>query len=90
MGFSIICTNVGCGKLQEPFLDPKDNKVYSSLCKKELKVTQFVVHQLKMNKLFKKKQKESFAVKCPHCDEEARPIIQNKDKVSGRKDENSI
>lgn len=82
MGFSTNCTNKGCGKFNEPYLDPQDNKAYCSECNRELaNLTSFAKNQMKSNKQFKKKASTSFAVKCKSCNKEDRPIILN-DKVT--------
>ena len=53
MAFSIQCTNKGCQKIQEPYIDTKDDKVYCSLCNKELlNITHFVKVQMKSLKQF--------------------------------------
>lgn len=82
MPFSLVCTNRGCGKQMEPYLDPKDDKVYCSICNQEiLNVTYFAKVQMKTLKQFKPKLTTSFAVKCAKCGKEARPKIVNDDIV---------
>lgn len=84
MPFSTFCTNKGCGKIQEPYLDPQDNKVYCSECDGELaNITQFTKHQMKMNKQFKQKKAKPFAVKCVKCGKEERPKVEKGDIVCG-------
>jgi hypothetical protein len=84
MAFSTFCTNKGCGKIQEPYLDPKDNKVYCSSCDGELtNLTPFIKNQMKMSKQFKQKQSKPFAVKCGKCGQEERPKLQQGDVVCG-------
>jgi len=82
MPFSMNCTNKGCGKTQEPYIDPKDDKVYCSLCNREIEnVTYFAKAQMKSLKQFKPKVAVSFAVKCDKCGKEARPKLINNDVV---------
>src|SRR5580698_6084573 len=82
MGFSMPCSNKGCGKIQEPYLDVKDDKVYCSLCDKEIPgITYFVKVQMKSNKQFRQKQNKPFAVKCQRCGKEDRPKLVGKDIV---------
>lgn len=84
MPFSTYCTNKGCGKIQEPFLDPQDNKVYCSLCEGEItNLTPFVKQQMKMSKQYRQKQAKPFACKCAKCGREERPKIANNDIVCG-------
>ncbi len=76
MPFSMNCTNRGCGKFNEPYLDPADDKVYCSECDKEIaNVTRFVIIQMKSMKQFKQKKTISFGVKCKNCGKEDRPKI---------------
>lgn len=79
MAFSIQCTHKGCQKLQEPYIDPATNQVYCSLCDGELTTTQFVKHQMKMNKQFRKSEPKSFSLKCPLCNKNDRPILSGQD-----------
>ena len=80
--FSIPCNNKGCGKMQEPYLDPKDDKVYCSLCDREIdNVTYFTKVQMKSLKQYKQKNVASFSVKCDKCGKEARPLLVNDDVV---------
>jgi hypothetical protein len=82
MPFSMNCTNKGCGKTQEPYIDSKTDKVYCSLCDKEIEnVTYFAKAQMKSLKQFKQKVVVSFAVKCDKCGKEARPKLVNDDVV---------
>jgi ribosomal protein L34E len=84
MPFSTFCTNKGCGKIQEPYLDPQDNKVYCSSCDGELtNITQFVKSQMKSMKQFKQRQAKPFAVKCAICGKEERPKLVQDDIVCG-------
>jgi hypothetical protein len=84
MPFSTFCTNKGCGQIQEPYLDPQDNKVYCSACDKEItNITPFVKTQMKSMKQFKQKQPKPFAVKCAKCGREERPKLVADDVVCG-------
>lgn len=84
MAFSIQCSNKGCLKLQEPYIDPKADKVYCSLCDGELSnVTYFVKVQLKQLKQYKQKSAKPFAVKCSKCGKEERPKVVQDDVVCG-------
>jgi|SRR5579885_1042993 len=82
MPFSMVCNNKGCGKQMEPYLDPKDDKVYCSECNKEMtNVTHFVKVQMKSLKQFRPKNQVSFGVKCQKCGKEARPKLVGEDIV---------
>lgn len=82
MPFSIQCTNKGCCKIQEPYLDPKDNKVYCSLCDREMtNINHFTRVQMKSLKQFKPKNTVSFSVKCGKCFKEGRPKVIKDDVV---------
>lgn len=84
MAFTINCTNKGCGKLQEPYIDPKDDKVYCSTCDRELSnITYFAKAQMKSIKQYKQKSSVSFSVKCSKCGKEGRPKIKNDEVVCG-------
>ena len=74
------CTNKGCGKQMEPYIDPKDDKVYCSVCDKELaNITYFAKVQLKSLKQFRPKKVIPFAVKCKSCGAEEQPKLFNND-----------
>lgn len=84
MPFSMPCALKGCGKIMEPYLDPKSDKVYCSLCDGELpNITHFVKIQMKSLKQFKQKTAKPFAVKCGKCGREERPKIVKDDIVCG-------
>lgn len=82
MPFMTYCTNKGCGKQMEPYLDQKDDKVYCSDCDRELpNITPFAKVQMKTLKQFKQKKAMSFAVKCKNCGKEERPKLVKSDIV---------
>lgn len=84
MAFSTNCTTKGCGKIQEPYLDPQTNTVHCSLCDNEIvNLTSFVKVQMKSAKQFKQRQAKPFAVKCAKCGKEERPQIVDNDIVCG-------
>ena len=84
MAFSTNCTNKGCGKLQEPYLDPKDDKVYCSSCDREItNITYFAKAQMKSSKQYKQKVAASFSVKCNKCGRDGRPKIKDDDVICG-------
>lgn len=84
MPFSLSCTNKGCGQVQEPYLDLADDKVYCSLCNKEIgNITYFTKVQMKSMKQFKQKNTTSFSVKCVKCNRDGRPKLLNKEVVCG-------
>ncbi len=84
MAFSTFCTTKGCGKIQEPYIDPKENKVYCSLCDGEItNLTHFVKVQMKSNKQYKQKKAVPFATKCVKCGAEERPKVVKNDVVCG-------
>lgn len=74
MPFSADCQNKGCHKRMEPYIDPKTNIVYCSLCENEMtNITSFTKTQMKSLKQFKPKVSGSFFVKCQKCNKEGRP-----------------
>lgn len=80
--FSMPCNNKGCGKLQQPYIEPKTDKVYCSLCDKEItNVTHFAIMQMKALKQYKPKNTVSFAIKCKNCNKEDRPKVVGQDIV---------
>jgi len=80
MSFSINCTTKGCQKLMQPYLDPKTDKVYCSICDSEIsQVTSIIKNQLKLFKKFRPKKVVPYAVKCPNCNLENTPILLNKE-----------
>lgn len=82
MPFMMSCSNKGCGKQMEPYIDSKDDKVYCAECDKEISnITYFAKVQLKSLKQFKQKKAVSFAVKCRNCGKEERPKVVDKDIV---------
>lgn len=84
MPFQMPCTNKSCNKLQEPYIDPKTDEVYCSLCDSKIEnVTHFAKIQMKTLKQYREKKKVSFAVKCPLCNKEERPVATTDDIVCG-------
>lgn len=84
MAFTTSCTNKECRKTQEPYLDPKDDKVYCSKCDKEISnITYFTKVQMKSLKQFKQKVIASFSVKCLKCGKESQPKLFNKEVICG-------
>jgi len=85
MPFAMFCQHKGCkgtGNQMEPYLDPKTDKVYCSLCDQEMpNVTHFVKVQMKALKQFRQKQAVAFGVKCQKCGKEAQPKVVNDDIV---------
>lgn len=76
------CTNKGCCKQMEPFIDPKTDKVHCSICDGELtNVTHFTKTQMKSLKQFRKKNSVAFGVKCNFCGKEDRPLLVQNDIV---------
>ena len=66
----------------EPYLDPKDDKVYCSECDREIaNITHFAKIQMKALKQFRQKKVISFAVKCQKCGKEDRPKLVGEDIV---------
>ena len=64
-----------------PYIDPKTDKVYCSLCDQEINISPFIKTQLKSSKQFKPKSTIPFAVKCQNCSKEERPKIINDDLI---------
>lgn len=82
MPFSMPCTNKGCGKTQEPYVNTKDDKVYCSLCDREIaNVSYFAKVQMKSLKQFKQKAPIPFAVKCNKCEKDDRPLLVKDDLI---------
>jgi DNA-directed RNA polymerase subunit M/transcription elongation factor TFIIS len=80
MALTLTCTNRGCGDIQEPYLDKETGKVFCSSCDRELpNVSNISKNQMKMNKQFKTRKKDGFAVKCPACSSFCRPKLGEKD-----------
>jgi|SRR6185436_11212802 len=70
------CTNKGCGKTQEPYINIKDDKVYCSICDREISnISYFAKVQMKNLKQFKQKIPIPFSVKCNKCNKEDRPKL---------------
>jgi hypothetical protein len=88
MPFSIVCSNKGCGQLQNPFLDPDTNQVYCASCDGEIaNITPFVKNQMRMNKQFRsrsKEKKKAFELPCPLCKAEVRPLLVNDEILCGK------
>jgi hypothetical protein len=84
MAFSTFCTTKGCSKIQEPYIDPKTDKVYCSVCDSEItNLTSFVKVQMKSMKQYKQKTAKPFATKCSKCNREEQPKIVADDVVCG-------
>lgn len=82
MPFMTNCTHKGCGKYMDPYLDPKNDKVFCSNCDQEIStLTHFAKVQMKTLKQFKPKTSTSFGVKCQKCSKEARPEILQQDVI---------
>lgn len=80
MPFQMPCTNSQCAKMQEPYIDPKTEEVFCSLCDQKINnITHFQKIQLKTLKQYRVKKKISFAVKCPKCNKEERPVATDDD-----------
>jgi hypothetical protein len=78
MAFSITCTNKGCVKIQQPYIDPQTDKVFCSECDREISnISQFAKNQMKASKQFKQKLPSSFSVKCDKCNKVGRPNLIN-------------
>jgi hypothetical protein len=82
MPFSMNCTNKGCGKMQEPYLDKKTDKVFCSECDKEItNVSYFAKVQMRSLNQYKIKKNDSFSVKCDKCNYMGRPLLEQDDIV---------
>lgn len=80
MSFLINCDNRKCLKIQAALLDTINNIVICAECNNEIKnVTYFAKAQLKsLGQTCKNiKTKQSYAVKCSHCEMENMPIIKD-------------
>ena len=83
MPFQMPCPHKECAKMQEPYIDPKTEEVYCGICDQKITVNHFQKIQLKTLKQYRVKKKVSFAVKCPKCNKEERPISTEDDIVCG-------
>jgi hypothetical protein len=64
-----------CQKAQEPYLDPRSNKVYCSLCDAEIKnISHFAKIQMQTTKQIRIPTK-GISVKCNKCKNDSRPQI---------------
>jgi hypothetical protein len=85
MPITLQCSNKGCGKIQQPYIDMTDGKIYCSECDGEIaNITPFVKNQMKMNKQFKQKKSKPFEVECKKCRNSDRPIIVNGEVVCAK------
>ena len=82
MGFLINCTNKGCYKSQEAYLDLSDNEVYCSECGKMIpNINHFTKSQMKtLNQVRKNNGRiKAYAQRCNSCKNEDLPkLINNK------------
>ena len=84
MAISLICGGTyadgngktkKCGQM-EPYMDPKTEKVFCSLCDQEISnVAHFTKTTMKTLRQFKEKKAIPFGVKCQACQKEAKPVI---------------
>lgn len=82
MPFMTYCINKGCGKQMEPYIDPKDDKVYCSECDGELpNITHFAKVQMKTLKQYRQKKGASFQIECKNCGRKERPKLVKDDIV---------
>jgi Zn finger protein HypA/HybF involved in hydrogenase expression len=86
MALSLNCPNSyidAAGKTKKcgtvyPYIDPKTDKVYCSVCNNELtNVSYFQKTTLKTLKQYKQKSTATFSVTCKSCGHEAQPILEN-------------
>jgi len=78
----VISNCNSCNKSQEPYLDPQSDKVFCSLCDKEIPSNHFLKIQLKTLKQYKQKSSK-FLIKCLKCNKESTPIKENNDVICG-------
>lgn len=84
MGFLINCTNKGCGKQQEPFLDLQTNEVHCAECDGIIaNISPFAKNQMRSNKQIRKSNPQAFTIKCNLCKKEVIPKEVNNDIVCG-------
>jgi hypothetical protein len=85
MPLSLQCSNKGCGKINQPYIDMTDGKVYCSECDGEMtNITPFIKNQMKMNKQFKQKKQTPFAVECKRCRNNDKPLLVNGEVVCAK------
>lgn len=76
MAFMTHCTTKGCFKQMEPVIDPKDKKVYCSLCDGEVaNISPFTKTQMIAMKQIKRAAKSAFGIRCNACKTEALPKL---------------
>ncbi|HEY5267792.1 MAG TPA: hypothetical protein VII94_01505 [Candidatus Saccharimonadales bacterium] len=70
-----------CGQM-EPYMDPKTEQVFCSLCNKEMPgITHFNKVTLKNLRQYKQKVTDTFVTKCQNCNKEAQPKVMGDDIV---------
>lgn len=80
MAYLVYCENKGCGKHQEPALDPDTNEVLCSNCGKDIKsISSFAKRQMKAMGLVKKASPKTqvFSVNCNSCKKTATPSLKD-------------
>lgn len=73
MAVQTLCPS--CSKQQEPYMDPKSEKVYCGNCDQEMIANHFLTSQLKTLKQYKQKSTAPFSIKCLKCNKEGTPIM---------------
>lgn len=75
MAFSTFCTNKGCNKQMEPYLEKSTDKVYCSVCDQEItSITYFAKMQMKsLNQV--KSGPKIFGIKCGKCKSYETPTL---------------
>ena len=82
MPVQLQCPHKGCMKVQEAWLDPKNDKVYCAACEREIEnINHFVKVQLKTLRQYRPKNTTAFSVKCGNCSKESAPVLKNNDVV---------
>jgi hypothetical protein len=89
MPFLIACTNKGCFKSQEPYLD-QNNKVICSECENEIQnISSFAKAQMKSMGQILKSKPSAFSIVCKACKANEQPEL-NGDKAFCRKCKNQL
>lgn len=78
MGFLITCDNKGCFETMEPLLDKNTDRVFCTVCGKEItSVTYFAKVQMKSmgQTMNNQKTSQAFSVRCNFCGAAGQPTI---------------
>lgn len=76
--FATNCTTKGCGKWNEPYLNPQTMEVHCAECDQPIKnIPIFTKNLMRSQGQVKRSAKVAFSVRCNKCKIEALPKIDN-------------